>query len=256
MKVLVNSNLFPIISVGMYESRLSPSNLFESSTIDNDYQEGYVNYDSEYYWEHWQNDLFEEEIQALACKFLDGKLKQDGIEIAIKTGEIYSPKYYNFSTDNIDLEVTFNKTKLLRYARDHKDYFNAYLKDNYSSYDGFSSHTANDFSEWLNDFKVNQVQSIGAILTYIFRDLIPENQESFYYLCEENLSYLGFTDTKPLEAEEQRIAEYIQANYESLDLEQLKASYEWEILTEDRVERIANELTAKIDGNTLDLFNN
>lgn len=107
MKVLLNSNLFPIISVGMYGTFLAPDSMFDGYMIDQDYKDGYINYNSEYFWDKFDNRAYEKHIEKLAQNHIDGKHECNGIEIIIKAGEIYSPREYNFATDNIDLTVLF-----------------------------------------------------------------------------------------------------------------------------------------------------
>ena len=147
MKAQINTNLFPIISVGMYNSFLSPENLFNSSQIDEDKEQGYIFYDSEYFDDNFNYDLYQKAIQERADYFLTGLHEANGIEIEIKTGEIYSPKYYNFATDQLELNVKFSKTKVRKFAKDNREEFNTFLKKHFSSYDGFHSHTANNFDE-------------------------------------------------------------------------------------------------------------
>jgi len=254
MKAQINSNLFKIINVGMYNSRLSPENLFDDYTVNQDYEDGYINVDSEYYNDHWNNDLFTIRIEELAGEFLDGTIENHGIEITIEAGDIYSPKFYNFKTDNIDLNVTYNKHKVLRYAKDHQDEFEAFLKDNYSSYDGFMSFTANNYIQWLNEFRDNDQTAVGAVLNFIFSDSLEDYHESFYQFVEENTSHSDFINFEFYETEESIIADYIQSHYNQIDMEALIDSYEWEAIKEDRVEKIANSLIQKIDNQTLNLF--
>ena len=83
MKSHLNTNLFPIISVAMYDSFLSPDNLFHSSQIDNDKEDGYINFDSEYFDDNFNNDLYVEAVQSCADYFLSGSHEANSIEIEI-----------------------------------------------------------------------------------------------------------------------------------------------------------------------------
>ena len=198
MKTLLNSNLLPIISVAMYNSSLSPENLFDDCSINDDKKEGYIHFNSEWFWNNFDNTLFVKHIQKLAKEFLDGIIESNGIRIDVKCGEIYSPKFYNFANDEIDLNIKFDKRKVLNFAKNNKETFNDFLNKNYSSYNGFSSSTANNFNEWLIDFKDNNVQSIGAVLTFLLQGYILETKNDFYNTFEsyvyENTFYSEFVD--------------------------------------------------------------
>lgn len=198
MKTLSNSNLFPIISVGMYDSLISAENLFDDYYINEDKENGYIAYNSEWFWDNFDNELYKKHIEKLAHDFLNGVLCKDGISITIKCGAIYSPKYYNFATDNIDFEIKYNKAIIRKFAQKNKEQFDLFLKENYSSYDGFCSFTANNFKDWLIDFEENKDQAIGAILTYIFQDECKDKYDEFIHYVYANTSYTEFVDSSQI----------------------------------------------------------
>lgn len=256
MKSHLNTNLFPIISVGMYESFLSPDNLFHSSQIDNDKEEGYINFDSEYFDDNFNNDLYVKAVQSCADSFLSGIHEANGIEIEIKTGQIYSPRYYNFATDQIDLEVKFNKTKVLKFAKDHQVELDDFLREHFSSYDGFHSHTANNYQDWLEDFKDNNVQSIGAVLTFIFIDELDYFRDGFYEYCYSNLYYTEFVDTTSIDSEQKIIEDYVCNNYQNVFLNSfLDGLYELDFkhFDKDGILAVAVQKINEIDSHTLEL---
>jgi hypothetical protein len=256
MKSHLNTNLFPIISVAMYESFLSPDNFFNSSQIDEDKQEGYINFDSEYFDDNFQNDFYVEAVQTCADYFLSGFYQANGIEIEIKTGQIYSPKYYNYATDQIDLEVKFNKTKVLKYAKDHQGELDYFLNKHFTSYEGFNSHTANNYQDWLQDFKDNNVQSIGAVLTFIFEDDLYEFREGFYEYCHSNLYYTQFVDTTSIDAEQKIIEDYVCNNYQDVFLNSFLDDlyeFDFEHFDKDDILAVAVQKIKDIDSHTLEL---
>lgn len=253
MEAKLNSNLFPIISVAMYGTRLAPENMFYNSQIDDDKEEGYIHFDSEYFWDKFDNSKYELAIQNLADQFLSGTLEAQGIEIGIKTGSIYSPRYYNHSNDNIDLEVTYVKGQLLKFADDNVEAFDDFLHENFTSYDGFYSHTPNNYRDWLEEFKEDNVQSIGAIITFIFLDEIEQYQEDFINLCYESLFYSEFIDYTQYDEEVEKVQKYAQASY-GLGTPSSVAPLELEILDEEAVQKIIAEVHKSIDEQTLKLF--
>jgi hypothetical protein len=227
MKAALNTNLFPIISVGMYCSSLDPDYIFDSYMINQDHQDGEINYDSEYFFDNFRNDLYVAAVQKTAQNYLDGAHEADGIRIEIEAGDIYSPAAYNFATDQIELTVKFDKTKVKQYAAAYSDEFDQFLHDHFTSYDGFHSHTANNYYDWKQDFADNNVQSIGAVLTFVFRDEIEDIQNGFLEACYGELYYSEFVDTTEideaaaqLESDKQMIIQYVRDNYQTLDVYQ------------------------------------
>ena len=251
MTTLLNSNLLPIISVAMYGTTLEPSNLFDEYSINDDKNEGYIHFNSEWYWDNFDNNKYVKHIENLAGSFLNGTIESNGIEVKIKCGSIYSPKYYNYSNDEIDLTVTFNKTKVLNFAKKNKEQFNSFLKDNYSSYDGFSSHTANNFNEWLTDFKDNESQAIGAVLTFVLSDYIEETETYFAYYVLENSHYPEFANYTEYDNEIKTLENIVKENYLNINLETF--TFESEILDFEAVQKIAKETIKIIESSTLKL---
>lgn len=253
MKAQINTNLFPILYVGMYSSNLDPDNLFHSSTIDSDFEEGSSNYDSEYFIDNFKNDLYVKAVRNLAEDVLDGSHTSDSdITISINTGEIYSPKAYNFATDQLEFEVEYDKDQILEFTSENRSEFNKFLSDHYTSYDGFHSYTANNYEDWLSDFEDNQVQSIGAVLRFIYLDNAVDLQDQFETLCYESLYYWDFVDTTELDLEVQQVTDFVQANYQDFDFSTLD-SLDLEHLNSSRVEAIAKDTIKDIEANTLEL---
>lgn len=60
----------------------------------------------------------------------------------------YSPREYNFKTDNSELQIELDDVKLSAYIRKNRPEFEQYLKDNFTSYDGFMSYVPNNWSDF------------------------------------------------------------------------------------------------------------
>ncbi len=188
MKANLNTNLFPIINVGMYYSPISPESVFDDYCINEDFEENASPYNADQFWGNFDFDKYKAKIKEIAADFLSYQIDdENGNEIKIEAGELYSPKYYNFDTDNIELIVEFDKFKLLEYIKTDIDNFNVFLKDNYTSYDGFHSFTANNVALWYDDYKNDENTAIGALLTYLFKD--TDYKDDFYNYVFENMPY-------------------------------------------------------------------
>jgi hypothetical protein len=103
----------------------------------------------------------------------------------IKFESLESPKYYNYSNDSINVLIGPIKENISNYIYEHKDEFCKYLRDNYTSCDGFVSSHSNSFDEWeqltknFRSFKVH-THYLGSVLQFI-----AENEE----ITEEDLYY-------------------------------------------------------------------
>lgn len=58
---------------------------------------------------------------------------------------LWSPAYYNFATDRLNLRLTANWDNLEEYIQYNLEDFEQYLLDNWTSYDGFLSYVPNDY---------------------------------------------------------------------------------------------------------------
>ncbi len=122
----------------------------------------------------------------------------------IKFESLKSPKYYNFENDSINVLIGPIKENISNYIYEHKEEFCKYLKENYSSCDGFISHHSNSFDEWeqltknFRSFKVH-THYLGSILEFI-----AQNEEitegSIYYDVMESIDTWEFITLKTEEA--------------------------------------------------------
>jgi len=66
----------------------------------------------------------------------------------------YSPNAYNFATDNAELLIEFDNDRVLAYIYAHLVKFSDYLKENFTSYDGFASFVPNNWTEFSRGFRI------------------------------------------------------------------------------------------------------
>ena len=72
----------------------------------------------------------------------------------MKFAGITSPKYYNFDTDRLMIEITYDDDALASYCFEHnRNEFDIYLRETFSSYDGFHSFIANNVSDFKNQME-------------------------------------------------------------------------------------------------------
>jgi hypothetical protein len=199
LTIKTNSNLFSLINVGMYDSFLSPYNMIDDYNLQEDFEAGYTNLTVDEYWDRFDNTKYVKHIEKLASEFFDGEQICNDFNIKVKTGVIYSPRFYNYDTDNIDFEVRFNYKDMLNYINSNKDEFIIFLKDNYSSYDGFYSFVDNTFEGWLNGYKNKDELYLSVALEFIFTDEFKKELNiDFIYYVNENTFYTEFINDEQL----------------------------------------------------------
>lgn len=105
--------------------------------------------------------------------------RHDEIIKDIKYQSLYSPKYYNYDTDRLNLEINFNINKLKQFIKKNKADFNQYLKDNFTSYSGFISFIDNNYLDFMDRFKNDPLEknrSLNVMLEYYILTCIYENK--------------------------------------------------------------------------------
>jgi len=161
MKIQLNTNLVPMFS-GTYESMWEVVEYNEDGTeeVNVDYEhKDLMRSIAEAYRE--RTDYIKSELN---CPFIK-KLQFDGT--------FYSPREYNFKTDELDFTITVDYKEMLLAVKELKDdkAFSDFLHDHYATRDGFWSYTPDNYRDILlalsdknnNEFK----QSVGALIRYL-----------------------------------------------------------------------------------------
>lgn len=128
---------------------------------------------------------FEESVKEHAEDILSELVeKTDGFEL-VSVDNYYHPRYYNYSTDELDFTVKYNKDDLKdlieRYSNDEN--FVEFLK-NYKSYDGFISFYADNKDEFLTQ---EPIKSVSQIIRYNVskEDKDQANEELYYRVMDD-----------------------------------------------------------------------
>jgi len=210
----LTTNLFPIVNVGMYDSLLSPDNLINDYEIDEDKDNEYIKFDSNEYWSNlFDISKFRAEILTLATDYIKDEIKPIliGLKLGIsdiETVSINSPRFYNYGSDELyfDLivEDQFNNNiidKINNLSTDELIRFNTYLKDNYSSYDGFVSFTSNNSLDVINNVQNYDERDISAFLNWYIFDFLNEIDENDWiqYVNENISNYSEFINDNQIE---------------------------------------------------------
>lgn len=122
-----------------------------------------------------------ESVAKQAAELLACDLDQDqDIITESKFVKLHSPKYYNFETDKIECELDLDWPALVAWVKNNRTLFDDYLKNNFTSYDGFISFVPNNASEFFieldDDFdRLSQVMIEFYILNHLDQDLWREH---------------------------------------------------------------------------------
>lgn len=180
------------------------------SSIKDDFGEGYTDISNNYYYRYFDNKKYMEVWNERVFTYIEHTLfKEIFSDMDLKFNMLnlgyWSPSEYNFDMDccDFELELDWNlfHQRILAYTNNNKEEFEVYLKDNYTSYDGFMSFTANNYEAWLEDFNNKRVQEIAAVLSFIINKEYTQEQiqEDAIYDVFNELYYSEFIDYTELD---------------------------------------------------------
>lgn len=119
--------------------------------------------------EGWEKACCEHIISELNYQLSDFSLR-------MRFESIHSPKYYNFSNDSCNVVVDVDEKAISKYIYENQSSFEDYLREKYTSYDGFNSRYSNRFADWEEDTQQFKNYSednhlLGSILQFICEDI-------------------------------------------------------------------------------------
>ena len=140
----------------------------------------------EFDYEEYENNISES-----ACSVIESELSEYITKIVFQ--RLSSPKEYNFTNDSIHCEIWLspdNEKTILSFLENNKDKFAEYLRETYTSYDGFISHYSNDINDWLTDKDLlTGSHELGSILQFICDMNNVTNESIFEFVLMD--SYLS-----------------------------------------------------------------
>lgn len=117
--------------------------------------------------------------------------------------ELNSPREYNFTTDKLVCEVEVDLDKLKKYCYEtEREKFEEYLKENYSSYDGFISFVPNNVKEFEQENDDTDVMIDFYILSHLEDDYSKEGWEVLREDNAESAQNLIYNYVQPIPKEE------------------------------------------------------
>ena len=125
------------------------------------------------------------------------KLNEIGINCTINFDTLISPRECNFSNDSINIDINFKKfSKVIEILEQNCDLFTQYIKENYTSRDGFISSFSSYASDWIKDLREdaeNEAHKVGAVLDFILQEIEEYKDEDLYFDLCENYYEIDYT---------------------------------------------------------------
>ena len=234
----LNSNLFPCVCVAMYESPLSPGK-FEEDMNEREqeygYEFNYVTLD----WQDWTKELTKVANEYIQENIID-VLRNYGV-LKIEATGIYSPKYYNYGTDELNMDITMAAgwrdimaEKVAAWQGDKEIEF--YIKKHYRSCSGYVNFMPESLQEILTED--DEDRQLAAYLTLALvaecaLDDMGDGSRSLWELAE--IMDSDFSDYQTINV----LREYYDDEQEADDMEAL-----WQ--DDDRFNELYWQLADKI----------
>ena len=178
----------------------------------------------------------------------------DAFKYALPSAEVEftrfeHPEYYRAFTnlnDQLFFNVTFDKSEYERLKEEtlNDDYFFEYLKDNYSSYDGFISYMATDRDEFNNQEDWRQ---FVQVVQYNMPEFTEEQYNQFLYDVEEELYSEYDTDRAIIEYAEENMPSDTE-NFEQWVRDNFNIPEDFDIdYIVDEIKDIVKDTTSDVD---------
>lgn len=179
---------------GFYESPLLNS--------DSVYYEVKENLDM--YQERYNDETLDEDdleldynayTEACAEAFVDAfKYEMPSFITKMKFDTIVSPRYYNYSTDKICVNIEMDenwKEMICAWMKENEAWFKKRVKEDWSNRDGFISFLSNNYQDWFDEFAKEDEnideRYISAILKYMMYTADNRIYENLIYNVFDNV---------------------------------------------------------------------
>jgi uncharacterized protein YpuA (DUF1002 family) len=173
---------------------------------------------------------------------------------SMKFEDVVSPKYYNYSTDSINVEIVPSIKHIRRYIYANKEAFEKHLEEHHKSRSGFHSFFSHEFDDWkeyTNNF-IDYTQDpvhLGSILEFIVQNE-KIDEVDLYYNTETRVSeYISSDIYKLIE----NVENFVKYNYVKPKLLKLVKNQFEENSEDIDFEVIIQRVSKEIEDHTLTL---
>ena len=141
-------------------------------TIENA-EDDYLEYNNLTYDEvEFNYSKIKKEIAVDYCAYISELLKEIDIDNKIQFKAINSPREYNFSNDEIEIDIAINPHKVLTVLQPYEKEFSAYIKEQFTTRSGFISFMSNDSQDWIADILLGEdiERKLPVVLTFLLNE--------------------------------------------------------------------------------------
>lgn len=150
---------------GFYETLFAPD---EESYIEEG--KSWEDYD-------WNYPQYHDRVAKACVSWVENELKDLGIKVEFQS--VYSPTYYNYGNDSINVLYRVKSYTIIReYIDENIEQFQAYLDENYKGYPGFIPSHSRDVEEWKKE--ISDTHKFGSILNFILNNELEDAHASMY----------------------------------------------------------------------------
>jgi hypothetical protein len=220
--------------------------VLHEESMEDDFKEGVTDIHPDYYYWHFDNKKYMEALNKRVHEYLEEFIVdllryQFDIDVEYTAKGYDCPQYYNYRGDHhyFDLEAE-SFQPVLDYCLSHGK-FEQFLKDNYSSRDGFISWTANNVEKLLEDIKEDDMTGWGAVFSFLFDQEVDPDE--FVGGATDAMSQdMMYTEFVNYEALDEFMGELnADLNYIDLDTEWKKAIFERHVGSSDQIRKFVQE---------------
>jgi hypothetical protein len=182
MKIETYCPLFP----GFYNTMFEPC---EENEIYSHNQENST--DLSYDDFEWDYSDYQDRVASAFVSSFEREFKDIMPGIDIKFQKVVSPREYNFRNDSINIEVNMNFNNFMVIVNENKENIREYIRQNYTSRDGFISWHSNDVEDWCNPeyIKENLEHRIGALMEALAQHYIEVGDIDYWADSEMYINY-------------------------------------------------------------------
>lgn len=156
--VETSTNLVDFVYRGTYETQLGEN----ISTIPYSKRDEY------------QDDVAKMYLDDILAPAIEDMLPSDiDDDFTLTYVDTYHPRFYNFETDSIQFTFAFSdavKSFMGKYAENHSVELNRYLRERFTSRDGFVSYVPNDYETWRYKFDDDDARCVSVLLGWMLAD--------------------------------------------------------------------------------------
>ena len=153
-----------------------------------------------------------EVVKEYTDMYLDLVNRELGLNVKkLAEPELDSPRYYNYRTDRIYVDVDFSEIeKLSELMRKWEKELPKIIHDHHTSYDGFISFMSNDYDEWLGEYLDYEHEEFGLYLSFALYYLVGlehgwDLDEEFYeWICGDVIAE-WYPDSDEAKAEYEKV---------------------------------------------------